>query len=193
MRDVLKQLLANQLDAALCTLSECIDRSPDAAWKSKIAAYEFSQVAFHALIYADYYLGDGDEEAFRRQPFHVDNEGCFGDYEEFEDRVPVTLFDRPFIQAYMEHCRTKAATVIADETADSLTAKSPFPWVPFSRAEVYVYTTRHIQHHAAQLILRLRRDFDLDIPWFVNGRGAPRSRITPSGTSPSSPAARESP
>jgi MFS superfamily sulfate permease-like transporter len=31
------------------------------------------------------------------------------------------------------------------------------------------YITRHIQHHAAQLILRLRRDFEVDIPWFKSG------------------------
>lgn len=169
MLDVLKGLLANQFDAALWTLSTCIDRCPDAAWTSKIAAYEFSQVAFHTLIYADFYLGDGDDEALRRQRFHADNEGCFGDYEEFEDRVPVMLYDRPFIQNYLAHCKTKASEVIAAETTESLAAKSPFSWLPFSRAEVHVYNTRHIQHHAAQLILRLRRDYQQDIPWFKSG------------------------
>lgn len=40
MLHTLKEVLANQLHAALCTLSECIDRCPDAAWKSKIVNLE---------------------------------------------------------------------------------------------------------------------------------------------------------
>ncbi len=176
MLDTFKELITNQFDAALCTLSECIDRCPDAAWKSKIANYEFSQVAFHTLIFMDFYLGDGDgdgdgygDETFRRQPFHLDHEGCFGDYEEFEDRVPVTLYERPFIQSYLEHGRAKSSAVIAAATAESLSAQSPFSWLPFSRAEVHVHNIRHIQHHAAQLILRLRCDYQQDMPWFKSG------------------------
>ena len=168
MLHTLKEVFANQFHAALCTLSECIDRCPDAAWKSKIVNLEFSQVAFHTLIFADYYLGEGDE-TFRRQPFHLDNQGRFGEYEEFEDRVPVTLYEPPFIQAYVAHCRAKSSATIATETAESLSAKSPFPRLAFSRAEVHVHNIRHIQHHAAQLILRLRRDYQQDMPWFKSG------------------------
>lgn len=168
MLKTLKEVLANQFHAALCTLNDCIDRCPDSAWNSKIVNLEFNQAAFHTLIYTDYYLGDG-EETFRRQLFHRENEGRFGDYEEFEDRVQVATYERPFIQAYMAHCRTKLSETIAAETAESLSAESTFPWLTFSRAEVYVYTIRHIQHHAAQLILRLRRDYQQDMPWFKSG------------------------
>ena len=168
MLNMFKEVLANQFLAALCTLSECIDRCPDVAWKSKIVNLEFNQAAFHTLIFTDYYLGDGDE-TFRRQPFHIDNQGRFGDYEEFEDRVPVTLYERPFIQGYVAHCRAKSTAIIAAETDDSLSAKSPFPSMEFSRAEVHVCNIRHIQHHAAQLILRLRRDYQQDMPWFKSG------------------------
>ena len=168
MLKTLKEVLTNQFHAALCTLNECIDRCPDSAWNSKIVNLEFNQAAFHTLIYTDYYLGDG-EETFRRQLFHRENEGRFGDYEEFEDRVQVATYERSFIQAYMAHCRTKLSETIAAETAESLSAESTFPWLTFSRAEVYVYTIRHIQHHAAQLILRLRRDYQQDMPWFKSG------------------------
>lgn len=123
---------------------------------------------FHTLFYADFYLGQ-DEESFRRQPFHVDNQHWFGDYEQLEDREPVSLYDRPSIRAYLEHCRRKATDVIAAETEDSLTAKCGFPWRQFSRGELDVYNIRHIQHHAAQLSLRLRIDSGVDIPWFGSG------------------------
>jgi len=42
-------------------------------------------------------------------------------------------------------------------------------WLPFPRVEVHIYNVRHIQHHAAQLILRLRRDHKQGIPWFKSG------------------------
>lgn len=168
MLGTFKEVLTNQYGAALCTLDSCIERCPDAAWKAKIVNYEFSQVVFHTLIYTDYYLGDGDE-TFYKQPFHVGNPGCFGGYEEFEDRIPVTLYDRPFLRSYVAFCRAKYPAVIAAETAESLAGPSPFSWLPFSRAETHVHNIRHIQSHAAQLILRLRRDFGQDMPWFKSG------------------------
>jgi len=168
MFDAFKQLIANQFEAAFCTLNACIDRCPEDAWNARIGNYPFSQVAFHTLFYADFYLGQ-DEESFRRQPFHMDNQQWFGDYEQLEDREPVSTYDRPSITTYLEHCRRKAAEVIAAETEDSLTAKCGFPWRQFSRGELYVYNIRHIQHHAAQLSLRLRIESGVDVPWFGSG------------------------
>lgn len=69
----------------------------------------------------------------------------------------------------MVHCRQKAAEVIASETADSLSAPAGFERREFSRAELYVYTIRHIQHHSAQLSLRLRIEADRDVPWIGSG------------------------
>jgi len=41
------------------------------------------------------------------------------------------------------------------------------------RAELHVYNIRRIQHHAAQLNLRLRLDTNVDIPWIGSGRCDP--------------------
>ena len=111
-------------------------------------------------------------ESLRQQPFHRDNAETFADYEELEDREPVTLYERAFIQSYVQHCRKKAAEVMASETAESLSATCGFERQAFTRAELYVYTLRHIQHHAAQLLLRLRTDAHTDIPWIGSGWGA---------------------
>jgi hypothetical protein len=170
MLDTLKHLIANQFDAALCTLNACVDRCPDAAWDAPVANMKFCQVAFHTLFYADYYLGpDGEKDAFRAQPFHRENAAMFRDYEEFEPREQVLLYDRPSIRKYLQHCRTKAANVIESETAESLAAPAAFGRRAFSRAELYVYNTRHIQHHAAQLSLRLRLDHAIEVPWVGSG------------------------
>jgi hypothetical protein len=59
--------------------------------------------------------------------------------------------------------------VIAAETAETLTAGCGFQRRPISRAELHVYNLRHIQHHAAQLSLRLRLDAQQEIPWIGSG------------------------
>ena len=163
-----KQLIANQFEAALCTLNACIDRCPETLWNSRVGNHLFSQVAFHTLFFTDYYLGRS-EAGFQEQAFHRDNPQFFGDYEEFEDRPPQLLYDKPSVQRYVAHCRKKAIEAIASETADSLTAPAEFKRRAFSRAELHVYNMRHVQHHVAQLSLRLRLDAGEDIPWIGSG------------------------
>ena len=93
----------------------------------------------------------------------------FRDYEELEPRKQVLLYDRPTILAYVQHCRAKLADGLASETEVTLTAPCGFARRDFSRAELYVYTLRHVQHHAAALGLHLKQRFGLDLPWFGSG------------------------
>lgn len=168
MIDTFKELTANQFEAALCMLNACIDRCPDGSWNSRVANNKFCQVVFHTLFYTDFYLGQ-DEGSFRRQPFHLTNAEFFGDYEEFEDRAPILLYDKASVKTYLEHCRNKGSEMLAAESADTLSARSGFKWRNFSRAELHVYNIRHIQHHTAQLSLRLRLDTNEGIPWVGSG------------------------
>jgi DinB superfamily len=164
----LKELITNQFEAAFSTLNACIDRCPDAAWNAPVANLAFCQVAFHTLFYADFYLGP-DEQSFRQQPFHQNHPDFFRDYEELEDRAQRLLYDKPAIKDYLDHCRAKLVEALAPETADTLAGPSGFRRRAVSRAELYVYNMRHIQHHAAQLSLRLRLDSKQEIPWIDSG------------------------
>jgi hypothetical protein len=168
MLDTFKDLLVHQFEAALCTLNAAVDRCPDLAWNAPVANLAFCQAAFHTLFFADLYLGP-NVDALRRQPFHRDNAEFFRDYEELEPRKQELFYDRPAINSYLAHCRQKVAAVLAAETAESLAAPAGFDWLKFNRAELHVYNIRHIQHHAAQLILRLRLDFGEDFRWFGSG------------------------
>jgi hypothetical protein len=164
MVNTVRELLAHQYEAALCMLNRCIDLCPDAAWNAPVANLAFCQVAFHTLFFTDVYLG-ADEESVRDQPFHHDRPAFFRDYEELLPRRQQHLYDRPAIREYLDYCRQKAADVVAAETAESLTSGHGFPRRPPTRAELHVYNIRHIQHHAAQLSLRLRLDSGMDVPW----------------------------
>jgi hypothetical protein len=167
MTDTLRQLLANQYEAALRTLDVCIKRCPDSSWHAPVANLKFCQAVFHTLFFADVYLGH-DEDAVRRQPFHGEHASFFADYEELEDRPQRNVYEKPFIVKYLAHCRDKAREVIRSETAESLGAPAGFGR-KFARAELHVYNIRHIQHHAAQLGLRLRLDHKIDLPWVGSG------------------------
>ncbi|MDF1514190.1 MAG: hypothetical protein P1S60_10315 [Anaerolineae bacterium] len=46
-----------------------------------------------------------------------------------------------------------------------LQAESGFSWLPFNKLELQLYNIRHLQHHSAQLIDRLRNASDISIPW----------------------------
>jgi hypothetical protein len=168
MLDLYKSLIVNQFEAALATLGMCIDRCPESLWNSRVARYPFSQTAFHTLFFTDFYLG-ANEDSFRRQPFHRENKDWFAEYEQLEDREPASTYEKSPIHAYLEHCRRKATEILAAETEASLNGLSGFPRRNFSRAELHVYNIRHIQHHAAQLILRLRLDAKVDVPWLETG------------------------
>lgn len=164
MLDTLRHLLLSQYEAALCMLNRCIDLCPDAAWDAPVANLAFCQVAFHTLFFTDVYLGP-DEESVRDQPFHQERPGFFRDYEELLPRRQQHYYDRQAIREYLDYCRQKAAAVLDDETAESLAGGHGFPGRPPTRAELHVYNIRHIQHHAAQLGLRLRLDAGADVRW----------------------------
>lgn len=170
MLDTFKQLVVGQYEAGLSTLKACVDRCPDSVWNARVAKYKFCQVAFHTLFFTDYYLG-ADPDSFRRQPFHLNNKGIFRDYEELEDRPPVHPYKKEQILDYLAHCREKAREVMASESLETLTGSNAFRKNPYTRAELHIYNIRHIQHHSAQLILRLRLDADedIDIPWMSGG------------------------
>jgi hypothetical protein len=168
MIDIVRHVLTSQFEATLCTLGHCVARCPDDLWTTRVAKYPFCQVAFHTLFFTDYYLGS-DAESFLQQPFHLANAPLFADYEQLEYREPVCLYDRQQIEAYMEFVRGKAVATIASETEADLSAPANFARRNFSRAELHIYNIRHVQHHSAQLILRLRLDANVDVPWIGSG------------------------
>ena len=169
MIDTVRQLLVNQYEAALSTLCLCIRECPEDAWDVKIGNGPFQWVAFHTLFFTDLYLS-GDEQTFRSQQFHKDHVEHFGNYIELQNVTPVTVFERQFINQYLEHCLKLVKEVMAKETEQTLAESCGFGRKQLSRAELHLYNIRHVQHHAAHLSLRLRLDYGIDIPWVGSGR-----------------------
>lgn len=174
MLDTVKTLIVSQYEAALSMLKASVDTCPDTAWDARVANYKFFQVVFHTLFFTDLYLGP-DEESFRQQPFHLHHGQLFAKYdverEPLEDPAP-GLCDKTSLLTYLEFCRRKAAEVVAEETEAGLIAPCGFNRGSrrnFSQAELHIYNIRHIQHHAAQLSLRLRLDTNAGVDWVGSG------------------------
>lgn len=173
MLATLREIITNQYEASLRTIDRCLELCPDDLWDAPVVRYPFSQTAFHTLFFADYYL-EPSPESFREQAYHREHEEFFGDYEQMQDREPVSLYDRSDLRDYLQYCRQKAIDTIASESVEELASPARFPRRSFSRAELHLYNMRHIQHHAGQLIMRLRLHGDFDIPWYGSGWGDAR-------------------
>lgn len=166
MLETLKELISHQFEASLSTLNLAIARCPESGWHAPVAKWKYCQAAFHAVFFADVYLQPSDNvAAIKAQPFHLEHKAEFRDYEEMEDRPQVLLYEKAFVLNYLQFARRKAQETITRETAEALAGPSGFKWRKCSRAELHIYNIRHIQHHAAQLSLRLSLDSDIVIPW----------------------------
>ena len=87
MIETIKALIISQMTASIDTIKYCIESCPDSEWQEAHTDAPFSQVTFHTLFYADFYLGR-DSVPFKEQSFHRTHKNIFRDYEEMEDKIP---------------------------------------------------------------------------------------------------------
>ncbi|MCG3138619.1 MAG: hypothetical protein HJJLKODD_02485 [Phycisphaerae bacterium] len=168
MVEIVKRMIRSQMEAALRMVEACVEQCPEERWNEPVCNLAYCQAVFHVLFFTDCYLG-ANTAALREQPFHQEHPEFFRDYEELQDKAQEQLYDRPAIHHYLQHCYRKLAELIAAETETTLAAPCGFEWLKFSRAELYLYNLRHIQHHAAQLSLRLRLDSGEGVKWVRAG------------------------
>lgn len=147
-------ILVSQYRSALKMLRAAVAACPAPAWNDPSSENRFWQVAYHAVFYAHLYLSRS-ETAF--QPW----EKSIPEYN-FLGRLPWPPHDPPKIgrpyepPEILEYCDLVIARVrdLVREAPQS--GGSGFHWLPMGRRELHLYNLRHIQHHAGQLIERLR-------------------------------------
>ena len=166
--NVLPKILLGQYEATFGTLNNIVNSCPDDVWEGKVANNPFSESAFHALFFADVYLGE-TVESVKDQDFHRQHRDQFDGYEELEFKTPVKQYSRAFVLKYLQHCRDKAAQALNGTTAEFLAQDTSIEWHDLSRTEMHIYNIRHLQHHCAQLIMRMRLDSDVHIGWYRSG------------------------
>lgn len=147
-------ILRNQFDASLWMLHDAIEACPPEAWQTTVGKYPFWQVAYHVLCFVDVYARKNNDAWIPDQ--RPDGLHPLG-RTELDEEYPSRRFEQPELISYTLRCRSIVHAALSSETTDSLAGPSGFPWLPISRAELHLYSIRHIHHHTGQLSAVLRK------------------------------------
>ena len=163
-----QEIVVSQLRASLAMLRKAVEDCPDALWNRGSDDNAFWQIAYHTLYYAHLYLSKSDD-AFVAWPKHIEDYPHMG-------RLPWPPNDLPKIgDPYTKDDIFEYFGYI-DERLPGFVAATPtedpagFFWLPFTRGELHFYNIRHIQHHAGQLIERLRQATGNGVDWVRSGK-----------------------
>jgi len=162
-----RSVLKSQYHAALAMLRETLDTCPDDVWSDREPTNAFWQLAYHTLFYTHLYLG-ANEEAFRPWERHQASvqypSGILG-----RPKPPSTLpllpepYTRSDVLAYWQFCDGMVDGAV--DALDLNAAESGFSWYKVSKFEHQLISIRHIQHHTAQMMDRLRAASNIGIKW----------------------------
>lgn len=145
-----KETLWRQLGAAIDMLENAIAAFPEELWADRARQPEAWYLAYHTLFFLDLYLSPSLDGFAPPPPFTLDELDPAG-------VLPERPYTKAEVLAYLEHGRRKCRATIGTLTDDDLDRPSGFDWVPLPRAELHLYSLRHVQHGAAQLNLLLRQ------------------------------------
>ncbi len=155
--------LVSQYDAALRALASTIEQCPDDPWNNPEDTNRFWHIAYHTLFFADLYMTVREEEyapwSEGRSEAVPLGENPFDPDAKFDDNDDYTK------QQLLDYSVTIRARVDEEIPTHDLTGPSGFSWLPMSRIEAHIYNLRHIQHHTAQLVDRLRERKDIGVAW----------------------------
>ncbi|MGC4233510.1 MAG: hypothetical protein QM594_11075, partial [Niabella sp.] len=126
------------------------------------------QVAYHSIWSAQYYLGANTESdiPFKNAITGAESLGGTQDWENADEGVVVEGFHTKdellsFIDEVERHLQQRIAVLPLEEN-------SGFEWYPYSRLELHINSIRHIQHHIAQIIERLKAKGITGFSWWID-------------------------
>lgn len=158
-------MIWSQLGAAIDMLEGALRACPDEHWSSGPDFQQFWYLAYHTIFFLDYYMTEVPETFQPLSPFgltELDPRGL----------LPVCVFTKNELLAYLAHSREKSRLRIATMTESEASQSCPFPNRKLNNLEFLLYQMRHVQHHAAQLNLLLRQSID-DAPNWVSRSKTP--------------------
>lgn len=164
------QALTSQYKASLGMLRDTIQKVPDGLWNNDEHPNPIWQLAYHVLWGMKFYLGASPEKyvPWANAIEGAESLGGAADWENPEPGVVVEgIHTQDELLAFIDDLELGLEEAIA---ALALDGDSGFEWYPYSRLELHVNSIRHIQHHTAQIIERLKLKGTTGFPWRVDGR-----------------------
>jgi len=160
--DFWRSAIRQQFHAAIDMLANAIQACPDTVWSGQ-PPRAFWYIAYHPLIFLDLYLSEEDESRFHPPP-------PFGLTELADGCVPPErAYRKDELLGYLDHNRKKLDAVMAGMTEAWVASPCPIEYRAMSNGELLLYNMRHVQHHAAQLNMRLRQETDSAPRWVSKG------------------------
>lgn len=163
----LAAVIGSQYNAALDMLQAAVIKCPDGLWDSPDDKTKFWHIAYHALFYTHLYLQDA-ERGFRPWPGFRPEYHFMGPIPWEGGRLPNIgePYNKQSVLEFLDFCRRQVAERVPQLDMDG---PSGFEWLPFSKLELQIYSIRHIQQHAGELMERLGSRAGIDIDWVGMG------------------------
>lgn len=162
-------ILVSQYKAGLGTLRQVIEKVPAEQWNTEEYNNPNWQLAYHILWSVKFYLGAAPESyvPFEEAIEGAESLGGSEDWENPEEGVIVEGYHtREELLSFIDELESSLQVAVEGLPLD---ADSGFDWYPYSRLELHINSIRHIQHHTAQLMERLKAKRITGFGWWADG------------------------
>ncbi len=167
--NMINKVLESQYKAAFQMLRQTIEKIPDSQWNTDEYPNPNWQIAYHALWSAKLYLG-ANLESYVPWADAIEGAESLGgtkDWENPEEGIIVEGHNaKEVVLSFITVLESDLETSISSLP---LSEDSGFEWYPYSRLELHVNNIRHLQHHTAQLIERMKAKGITGFPWAIDG------------------------
>jgi len=147
-----------QFGASLKMFENAINACPEDIWGDRSGKFEYWYAVYHTLFWLDFFMSDKQEDFAPPEPFNLDEMDPAG-------ILPDRVYTKDEMLNYLEHGRRKCRARIESLTEKSVHEHCPFDRPDITNIELMMYMMRHVQHHTAQLNLRLRQTIDSAPLW----------------------------
>lgn len=161
-------ILASQYSASFGMLRTAIEKVPNHHWNNEKDNNPNWQIAYHVVWGAKFYLGANPESyvPFENAIEGAESLGGNQDWENADEGITVEGFhSKAELLAFIDEIENNLQQSIEDLPLDQ---DSGFEWYPYSRLELHMNSIRHIQHHTAQIIERLKAEGITGFPWWAD-------------------------
>lgn len=161
-------IIASQYRAGLGMLRQVIERVPEEQWNTEGYNSPNWQIAYHVAWATKFYLGP-DPESYEPFPNAIEGAESLGGAQDWENpEVGITLEGHHTQAELLSFLDDIHNTLLPSIEALPLEQDSGFEWYPYSRLELHINSIRHIQHHTAQLIERLKLKGISGFSWWAD-------------------------
>jgi len=155
-----KSIVWSQFGAAIDTLENAIIACPEERWADNDKKYIYWYWTFHTLFWLDHYLTEDRDNFTPPPPFGMEEMDPAG-------VMPERTYTKEELLTYLRHGRKKCRQTILGMTDELAERQVTFGRINLAFGELLLYNLRHVQHHAAQLNLILRQEYDIGSRWVL--------------------------